>query len=167
MALNYLWSYIFRKDEDKWHLKLLKELPLCEGFSQAQLMKLSELLHLRMYRKGEVVFREHEPGESMFIIKKGQVRLYQGVASGKDNDIAILEQGTFFGEVSLVDPESRSASAIAMSDSELLVLFRGDLLSLNDRDPRLSSFIFFRLSQVISKRLRLMLNYYGEKVTVE
>ena len=69
--------------------------------------------------------------------------------------ISTLSEGSFFGEVSLVDEDVRSANAMATEDSEILGFFRADLMNLIDRNPRLASFILYQLSTVIGKRLRL------------
>ena len=154
MIKNPFWEYIFKKNDNKLHFQLLETLPLFEELGPVNLKKLSTLLHYRTYRKGEVIFREHEPGESMYIVKTGKAKIFHAPQSGTDNEVAILEKGTFFGEVSLVDPQTRSATAVALEDSEFLVMFRGDLIALIDRDPRLASFLLVRLSKVIGQRLR-------------
>ena len=91
----------------------------------------------------------------MYIIKSGKVKITK---KNKKEELclAILEKGSFFGEVSLVDEEPRSATATAMVDLEILGFFRADLMHLIDRDPRLASFILFHLSTVLGKRLRTL-----------
>ena len=89
----------------------------------------------------------------MYIIKSGSIEISKKVAS-KKVILSKLDQGALFGEISLVEDTPRDASAICLENVELLSFFRSDLLKLIDRDPRLASFILFRLSMILGKRLR-------------
>ena len=147
-----LWKNIFSFSKKKSIHQLLKTVPMFYGLSQIDLSSVSKLLHLRTYKAGETVFVEKEPGESMYIIQSGSVDIFS--ADNKEKTLVHLSTGDFFGEVSLVDEEPRSATAIATEECELLGFFRADLMHLIDRNPRLASFILFQLSMVLGKRLR-------------
>ena len=151
---NALWDDIFKFYKAKSDIQLLENIPVFKGLSRFDLNKVTKMLHLRSYKEGEYIFRESEPGESMYIIKQGDV----SIIKNKDSQeilLASLTEGSFFGEVSLVDEDTRSASAIAKTDTELLGFFRADLMNLIDRNPRLACFILYQLSTVIGKRLRM------------
>ncbi|MBI3783709.1 MAG: cyclic nucleotide-binding domain-containing protein [Deltaproteobacteria bacterium] len=74
-------------------------------------------------RKGQTIFRQGEPGNEMFVIERGQVRLTIG-ADGVEKEVAVLGQGQFFGELSLLGDAPRSATAEAVEDSVLLCIGR-------------------------------------------
>jgi len=148
------WDDIFKFSKKKSDIQILEQIPVFNGLSKFDLNKVSKLLHLRSYKKDEFIFREKEPGESMYIIKSGKV-IINKVIKEKETILSTLDEGSFFGEVSLVDEDVRSANAIATEDSELLGFFRADLMNLIDRNPRLACFILYKLSTVIGKRLRL------------
>ena len=64
----------------------------------------------RAYKPGEVIFREGDAGETMFIIQEGEVRIHKRVRD-KETTLAVLKDGDFFGEMAIIDKEPRSASA--------------------------------------------------------
>ena len=148
-----MWRNIFKLNSKSNLIQLLKKVPIFNGLSQFDLATVSKLLHVRNYSAHEKIFLENEPGESMYIIKSGKVTISS--ISNSNNSQVILSSGDFFGEISLVDDEPRSATATASEETELLGFFRADLMHLIDRNPRLSSFILFQLSMILGKRLRI------------
>ena len=153
--INSFWGDIFKFKKKSNTIDTLRHIPIFKGLSHFDLIKVSKLLHLRKYKKGEVIFHQNEPGESMFIIQAGKVDIQRKTDFGTTT-LASLSDGSFFGEISLVDEETRTATAISKEDSSLLGFFRADLIHLIDRNPRLASFILLHLSMVLGKRLRLL-----------
>ena len=151
---NAFWDDIFKFSKTKSDIQILEKIPVFQGLSRFDLNKVSKMLHLRSYKQHEYIFRENEPGESMYIIKSGEIVITKNQNSDQVT-LSTLYEGSFFGEVSLVDEDVRSANAIATTDTELLGFFRADLMNLIDRNPRLACFILYQLSTVIGKRLRL------------
>jgi len=90
----------------------------------------------------------------MYIILSGGVEIAIGIRAGEKKVLAQLGEGDFFGELSLLDTENRSASAIATDHTQLLVFSQPDLLSLLERNPVLGNKILLNLARVISARLR-------------
>ena len=151
---NAFWDDIFKYSKKKSDIQILEDIPVFKGLSRFELNKVAKMLHLRSYKKDEYIFHEKEPGESMYIIKSGEILITKN-KNQKETVISNLTDGSFFGEVSLVDEDVRSANAKAVTDSEVLGFFRADLMNLIDRNPRLACFILYQLSTVIGKRLRL------------
>ncbi|RAP31730.1 hypothetical protein DID78_00205 [Candidatus Marinamargulisbacteria bacterium SCGC AG-343-D04] len=150
-----IWTDIFKYKKHINIIEILRDIPVFEGLSKLDLLKISKLLHLRQYKKDEFIFREKEPGESMYIIKSGSIEITKCIKK-ETVTLSSLEKGSFFGEISLVDSDSRSATAKAKEDTQLLGFFRADLMHLIDRNPRLASFILYQLSRVLGKRLRVL-----------
>lgn len=98
--------------------------------------------------KGTVIFRQGDPGHEMFVIENGRVRLTLG-AEGLDKEVAVLGSGEFFGELSLLSDAPRSASAIAVEDSTLLVIGR-DVYAMMVQDDL---DIVFRMMNTQGRRL--------------
>lgn len=152
-----IWTDIFKYKKHKSTVDFLKEIPLFEDLSSLDILTISKLLHLRQYKKNEVIFMENEPGESMYIVKSGSISITKKT-DRKNKHLATLSKGAIFGEISLVDNDSRSATAIATEETLLYGFFRVDLMHLIDRNPRLASFILYQLSKVLGKRLQAIDN---------
>ena len=149
-----LWDSIFRKRTEEDLETILKCIPLFSNLSKRGLKKLEKIVHLRTYHRHETIFKQNELGLGMYIIRSGSVDIVQERRDGTEHPLAHLEHGDFFGEIALLIESPRSASAIASEATELIGLFRPDLLDLVNRDPRLGIKIILPLSQVLAERLR-------------
>jgi CRP-like cAMP-binding protein len=78
-------------------------------------------------RRGEVLFSEGEPGDRLYVVVEGKIKLGRTSADGRENLLAVLGPGEMFGELSLFDPGLRTAAATAVIDTELLALGHSDL----------------------------------------
>lgn len=96
---------------------------------------LAQQMHERTLRAGECLFRLGEPGDSMFIVTAGSVELFVKDTAGQKIILHTATPGDFFGELSLLDGGSRTASATANEASNLLVLDREDLQQLFRKRP--------------------------------
>lgn len=134
-------------------LPVLRTLPLFERLTFRDLKKIELIVHERTFIPNEVVFYERQPGTGMYIIKKGLIKLTKTI-NEENITIAELEEGEFFGEMSLLEDYPRSAQATAVVKTETLGIFRPDLFDLIERNPRLGSNILLKLSQRLANRLR-------------
>jgi len=98
--------------------------------------------------KGTVIFRQGEPGDSMFLIRGGRVRI-QLESGGHVADVAVLESGAFFGELSLLSETPRTATAEALEDTTLLVIRRDVFAMMMQDDIE----IVFRMLHTMGERL--------------
>ena len=74
--------------------------------------------------RGELLFHEGDPGDSLYVVLRGKIKLGRTSGDGRENLVAVLGPGEMFGELSLFDPGPRSAAATALVDSTLLGLAR-------------------------------------------
>ena len=102
--------------------------PLLGGLPQESLSRLARAARRRTFRRGEVVFHQGDPGDSLHLLQQGRVKVALDAESGGEAVIAILGPGDMFGELSLVDGEPRSATVVALETVETASLARGDLL---------------------------------------
>ena len=155
--VNSLWSNIFsRKKKGAYDpRKILGEIPIFSDLKQGELREIERIVHVREYETGEAVFREGDIGAGMFVIAKGRIDIVlESTEQDEPKRLATLEQSDFFGELSLLDKERRSATAKAAEPSVLIGLFRPDLLDLIDRNPRLGSKVLLSVARIIGERLR-------------
>jgi len=112
-------------------------------------MKMTGQHEIQSLEDGELVFREGDETTEMFIVQSGRIEIVKDVA-GHEVRLAILERGSFFGEMSLLEGLPRSATAKALGETKLLVLRPGSLLLQIRRDPTFA----FELLQQMSGRIR-------------
>ncbi|GAN34478.1 MAG: cyclic nucleotide-binding domain-containing protein [Candidatus Brocadia sp. AMX2] len=155
--MNGFWENIFKKagDNEDNVLKLLREIPILDDLSDEELREFERIAHHRYFETNEHIFWEGEPGVGMYIVKKGVVKIYKASADGKNDALAILKDGDFFGELALLDESPRSASAIAMEVCHILGFFRPEFFSVLERKPRLGLKVAMKLARIIGKRLRV------------
>ncbi len=90
--------------------------------------------------KGEILFREGDPGDEIYIIKRGKIRIYKNI-EGEEKTLAILKEGEIFGEMAVLDGKPRSASAEALENTILEVLSKESILSVINSDPMIKFLI--------------------------
>ncbi len=153
--MDPLWNNIFRKKLDEESLAyFLKNLPIFSELSPRALKVLEDLVHVRSYKAHETIFEEGDPGSGMYMIRSGSVEIYAKDENGVDDELARLTPGDFFGETTLTAPAPRSAFARTLEATELIGLFRADILELAQRKPSISSSILLGLTRVVSERLQ-------------
>jgi len=129
---------------------VLSRVPFFAGVPADELEKLASSLQRRTVRAGKAVFRQDDPGSSLYVIESGVVKVQRTSPEGKEVILTILGPGDFFGELALLDGEPRSADAVAKEDTALLVLERDDFLAFLDRAPAVAT----KLLAALSRRLR-------------
>jgi CRP-like cAMP-binding protein len=105
---------------------------------------------LTHYKKGDVLFRENEDGDDMFIVQSGRVAIKKKVKDGSEATLAVLEKGDFFGEMAILERLPRSASAEVIEDGDLIKISSevfGDMIKANPE-------IAIRMLRKYSIRLR-------------
>jgi CRP-like cAMP-binding protein len=123
-------------------------------FAEVPLGDLDELtvgLRRRRYARGQVIFTEGDPGTNLCVVEEGRVRISVSSEDGKELVLRLLGPGEFFGELSLLDGEPRSADAVAHDPCQLLLLQRDDFLRFVESRPRVA----LALLAVLSRKLRL------------
>ena len=115
---------------------------------------LAQQMRERALRKGQVLFREGEQGEEMFVVRRGTVVISKQVTGNVEQVLARIESGDFFGEMSLFDRAPRSATIQAETDATLLVLDREKLQRLIEINPHAAATFFHALVLVFIERLR-------------
>jgi uncharacterized membrane protein len=98
-------------------------------------LALAEVVDLVRLGEGETLFRAGDPGESLYLVRAGEVELSIQDNVGQKITLDTVRPGDFFGEIALLDEESRTATAVALTETELIELDRGDLLLLFQKKP--------------------------------
>lgn len=166
-ANKFLWVDLFsRKSESEITvLSTLKSNQLFMKLTPRELAYVSKIVHMRVYEPSEPVFKQYEKGLGMYMIAKGAVDIRVRTPNSGDEEISVttLNEGSFFGELALVDTDNkRTASAYAQGPTTLIGFFKPDLLEIIERKPETGVKILLQLSKVLGRRL----NETTESLTV-
>ncbi len=132
----------------------LAQSPLFERLSTEELQYVSSLSRPTLVRAGEQIFGEGSIGDSVYIIVKGQVEVSRQDITGEAKQLAVISAPDFFGEMSLIQKEFRSASITALTDVELLQLSAENLVAFRRRYRDGFTFIVINIARVLAARLR-------------
>lgn len=129
---------------------MLQRSPLFRNLTPPALERIAELAAQRSFRKGEIVFSQGDPGDALYAVITGKIRISAGAADGREIFLNIMEPGDTFGEIALLDGGTRTASATATTPAELVSIRRDHFLGLLEREPRLA----LELLHLCGERLR-------------
>ncbi len=132
-------------------IKLLRTFPVFADLNEDELKIIIEMMVLRRFRRNNLIIFEDDVGNSLFVIKKGRVKISRISSDGSEAILAILGQADFFGELSVIDGLGRSASVTSIDDVELLMLRRNDFLQLLERIPKIAITLLKELAGRIRK----------------
>jgi CRP/FNR family transcriptional regulator, cyclic AMP receptor protein len=108
---------------------VLSQIPIFASLGEQDRSSLAERIERQSFPKGRILFRRGEPGNALYIIIRGQVRIFSSTRQGNEITLALLGAGEFFGEMALLDGQPRSANAEATEDTELHFLDRDNFFS--------------------------------------
>jgi len=128
----------------------LRQIPLFQLLDDNELAALTDQLEVRKYWKGQMVFWQGSPGDTMFLVHSGRVELYIKDKNGDVVNLNCAEPGDMFGELALLDQQPRSANAKATADTTLLVIDQNDLRQLFQAYPAAA----FDIMAMLSRRIR-------------
>lgn len=131
-------------------VSFLKNIPLFASLKDDELEAINKLSLNKKCPKDTVILLENEEGDTLFIILKGKVKVTSFSESGKEIIFSILNEGDFFGDMSLFDGKPRSATIISIEESELKLIRRNDFKKLIQNHPSIA----LKLLEELTLRLR-------------
>lgn len=140
------------RDEEmiRERVELLKDAPLFGVLQPSDLSALATQFYPHRYRKGEMVFREGEPAERLFLIEHGRVKLFNTSSQGNELLVAVLGPGQIFGELAVIDRGPRAMSSRAMESVGVFSLGSDQFWTLLENHSALAR----RLLELMARRLR-------------
>jgi CRP/FNR family transcriptional regulator, cyclic AMP receptor protein len=130
--------------------EFLSYVPIFSELPEVTLQKIEKIGTRKIYNKNDVVLMEEEVGTALFVIVNGKVKVARSSNDGKEVILTILSDSDFFGEMAILDGLTRSATVVAIEESELFLIQRNDFLNLLREYPEVS----ISLLQELTKRLR-------------
>lgn len=129
------------------HVELLKKVPLFENVDDAELTRISQMLVEKGFSKDATIVAKDEPGDAMYIIARGRVKVVMPGDGGREVILNILKAGDFFGEMALLEASQRSADVISAEDTRVLVLKREVFVEHVLQSPKIALNIMAELSR--------------------
>ena len=123
---------------------------LFRNLSDSTLEGIAALATKRTYYKGSVIFSQGDDGDALFGVASGRVRISASASGGREVFLNIMEPGDAFGEIAVMDGLPRTANAVALDDSALIVIQRSDFLTFLEKEPQLA----IHLLKLMCERLR-------------
>ena len=133
------------------HIDFLRNVSLFESLNQEELEALSDVTFTRTFSKDNVIILAEEEGDTLFILKRGQVKVSIVSEEGREVILSLLGSGSVFGELSLLDGKPRSANVVAIEETDLLMLRRADFLQLIYKTPQIATALLAELATRMRK----------------
>jgi CRP/FNR family cyclic AMP-dependent transcriptional regulator len=132
----------------------------------ANLQQISQAMRKRTFRAGEAIFHRDDPGQVLYVIKEGRVRIRLTSVEGQEVALAVFGPGDSFGEMAILDSQPRSADAIAIDKVEVFTLQRKDFVDVVRAHPEIAVSVMKTLSQRIRQANQMVedlifLDVYG------
>jgi CRP-like cAMP-binding protein len=129
---------------------------LLRGFKEPEKRRLLKFSKIIAIPKGEPLFIEGQESDEMYYVLSGAIEILKK-AQGKRQRLAIMGEGDLFGELGLITGKGRMASAVALSDADLLAMSEGGLLKLRKKNPEIATKLFHNLFRITTARLRSLI----------
>lgn len=128
--------------------------PLFDGFTPDEISVFSSIISDKTIAAGMTVFIEGMPGESLFLVAEGTIRISKMLAEGEEKTLVVLGADDFFGEMAILDGSPRSATARVVENAKLLLLKKSDFEKLCDENPKVGLKFIRNIVKVFTGRVR-------------
>jgi CRP/FNR family transcriptional regulator len=135
-------------------IKPLKDCKLFRDFADKEIALISQIVSEKKIPEGTPIFVEGMLGDTLFIIRKGLVRISRNIPEVGEMELGIIENGGFFGEMALVDGGSRAVSARTLKETELLTIDREDFLKLIKKETAVAMQLVMAIAQGVTEKTR-------------
>jgi SulP family sulfate permease len=133
---------------------LLSEMELFKGRKDETLVDLEARLTSRVCAAGETVYSRGEPGDALYMIRRGSVKIFAPIGAGRTRHIATFGRGDFFGGLAFLDGRPRGNDAIAAVETEFFVLSLEQFNAISEEHKRLALTLLSAISRTLALRLR-------------
>src|SRR5947207_57961 len=137
------------------NLNLLRQAAIFQDLDDGELARVSEVCREQKFAVGQQVFKEGEPGNRLFIISEGEVRISRTIPGSGEEALAVLKPGACFGEMAIFDRSERSTAAIANTSCTLITIARSDFELLLDFNRDIAYKVLWSVVRLLSARLRV------------
>jgi CRP-like cAMP-binding protein len=144
----------FDYDEDGAGGSQNEQITVLEGLSEDEWQMIIRSAQTIPFSKGDILLKEGESDDAVYIVVSGQVEVISGQAFGRKKRLATIDEGSVFGEVAFFDTQPRSASVRATGDGQVLRLSRKGFEKISAWNPTLAQQFLFDLGSILAYRFR-------------
>jgi CRP/FNR family transcriptional regulator, cyclic AMP receptor protein len=136
-------------------IKLIKQAAIFSTLEEEELERVAEICKEQIFKFGQTIFKEGEPGNRLYIISTGDVRISRVVPGSGEEALTVLKPGACFGEMAVFDRSERSTDAIANTDCTLITISRPDFEILLDFHRDIAYKVLWAVVRLLCERLRI------------
>lgn len=130
--------------------KIFKKIDFLKKFDNKDIKSIEKIGILKKYPKNYLIFNKNDIGKHFFVVKSGKVKIFSKIGN-KTKTITLIEKNDFFGEMSLLGCENRSASAITMEDSEIYLISKANFDKYLIKNPKITLKLLYSLSDRLNR----------------
>jgi CRP/FNR family cyclic AMP-dependent transcriptional regulator len=134
---------------------LLRHAAVFADLTDGELVLVAEICKEQRFKFGQTIFKEGEPGNRLYLIADGEVRISRQIPGSGEEALTVLKRGACFGEMSVFDRSERSTDAIANTDTTLITITRSDFEILLDFNRDIAFKVLWAVVRLLSSRLRV------------
>jgi len=131
------------------HMSCINRVPIFHGMTAEQICMLQQVTNNRSFLKGEYIFREGDPSETLYIVNKGLIKIHKSSESGKEQIFRLLFPGDFFGQSALLKTEYHYANAEAIDKTDICTINKQDFINTMEQNSGMA----FRFMLALNERL--------------
>lgn len=154
-AENLLIAHVTRKEKLSKSILTLHNLSVFSALTPDELLRVEPYLQSQEFHRGEIIFRQGDPGDGMYFILSGNVSvILEQKESKKELRLATFAEGVFFGDMAILEDQPRSATVRSDTDTQLLFMSKNDFYKLIESEPLIANRILLGLARELAYRLR-------------
>lgn len=135
-------------------IELLRSIAIFRDLDDSELAEFADVCTSHEYQSGEVIFREGEAGNRLYLIIAGEVRISRQIPGSGEEALAVLKAGALFGDMAVFDRSERSTDAFSNGGTTVLTISRTDFEMVLDFNRDLSHKVLWAVVRLLSSRLR-------------
>lgn len=135
-------------------IQILKQLKIFKNLPDKELQKIADIAIIKEIEKNHIIFNENDMGAELYIILSGKVEISKNLIGKTKKILSILEKNNFFGEISIFDNKKRSANAIALEKTKLLIISKDSFIQLLDTNDKIAHYCYKNIFLELCRRIR-------------
>lgn len=136
--------------------ELLHQFRWFQKLDEEEAQQAADDISAQSVKKGEVLFKQGEPGNSMFMVLSGTLDIRVSLPNGQSHTLSTLEAGSIFGEMSLLLEQPRNATAVAVTDAEVCCISHADFIESLEEDETWARKFLMSIARSLAKRISVL-----------